>query len=86
MISPVNGSQLASTTQTFTWTSVSGATQYWLYLGSTPGSYNIYNQSTGTSTSRTVTGLPSNGSMIYARLWTQYGGEWLYNDYSYKAY
>jgi hypothetical protein len=86
MVSPVNASQLASTTQTFTWTSVSGATQYWLYLGSTPGSYNIYNQSTGTSTSRTVTGLPSNGSMIYARLWTQYGGEWLYNDYSYKAY
>jgi hypothetical protein len=86
MVSPVNGSQLASTTQTFTWTSVSGATQYWLSLGSTPGGYNIYNQSSGTLTSRTVTGLPSNGSMIYARLWTQYGGAWLYNDYSYKSH
>ena len=86
MTSPVNGSQLASTTQTFTWTSVSGATQYWLSLGSTIGGTNIYNQATGTSTSRTVTGLPSNGSMIYARLWTQYGGAWLYNDYSYKAH
>ena len=86
MTSPVNGSQLASTTQTFTWTSVSGATQYWLYLGSTTGGYNLYNQGTGTSTSRTITGLPSNGSMIYARLWTQYGGVWLYNDYSYKSH
>jgi hypothetical protein len=86
MISPVNGSKLASTTQTFTWTSVSGATQYWLSLGSTIGGTNIYNQATGTSTSRTVTGLPSNGSMIYARLWTQYGGVWFYNDYSYKSY
>jgi hypothetical protein len=55
-------------------------------LGSTIGGTNIYNQATGTSTSRTVTGLPSNGSMIYARLWTQYGGVWFYNDYSYKSY
>jgi hypothetical protein len=86
MISPVNGSQLTSTTQTFTWTRVSGATEYWLYLGSIPGGYNIFNQSTGTSTSRTATGLPSDGSMIYARLWTLYGGAWLYNDYSYKSH
>jgi hypothetical protein len=86
MTSPVNGSQLASTTQTFTWTSVSGATEYWLYLGSTPGGYDIYNSSTGTSTSRTATGLPSDGSMIYARLWTKYGAAWLYNDYRYKSH
>jgi hypothetical protein len=85
MTSPANGSTLTSTTQTFVWTNV-GAPQYWLYLGTSPGAYNIYNQSTGTATSRTVSGLPSNGSMIYARLWTLSGSTWLYNDYSYRAY
>jgi hypothetical protein len=84
MTSPANGSTLTSTTQTFVWTNV-GASQYWLYLGTSPGASNIYNQSTGTATSRTVSGLPSNGSMIYARLWT-YSGGWQYNDYSYRAY
>ena len=85
MTSPANGSTLTSTTQTFVWTNV-GAPQYWLYLGTSPGAYNIYNQSTGTATSRAVSGLPSNGSMIYARLWTLSGSTWLYNDYSYRAY
>ena len=34
---PVNGSTLPGTTVTFTWSPGSGATDYWLELGTTPG-------------------------------------------------
>ncbi|MEX0409849.1 hypothetical protein ABGN05_30030, partial [Aquibium sp. LZ166] len=59
--------------------------QYWLYVGSTGvGSYNIYQASQGTSTSKTVSGLPSSGT-IYVRLWSYISGSWQWNDYTYKA-
>lgn len=84
MTSPVNGSTLTSTTQTFVWTHV-GASQYWLYLGSSPGKYDICNKNAGASTSLMVSGLPSDGGMVYATLWTLSGSTWLYNQFSYKA-
>lgn len=86
MTSPAPNSTLAGTTVTFNWTTGVGATQYWLYVGTTgPGSTNLYNQSTGTNTSQSVSGLPSNGSTVYVRLWTLVSGNWLFNDYLYQA-
>jgi hypothetical protein len=85
--SPTPGTILTSTTPTFQWTA--GAAQYWLYIGSSSGSANYYNSgSLGTATSKTVSGLPSNGSTVYVRFWYQAtsGGGWGYKDYTYTAY
>ncbi len=72
---PTDGSPLATNTQLFSWTdNGAGATAYWLYVGSTPGGSQYYSQSVGTATSNTVTGLPTDGSTIYIRLWCQLNG------------
>ncbi|MEX0409173.1 reprolysin-like metallopeptidase [Aquibium sp. LZ166] len=81
---PGPGTTLGSTA-TFVWTTGTGVTQYWLYVGSTGvGSYNIYQAGQGTSTSRTVSNLPASGT-VYVRLWSMIAGAWQYNDYTYKA-
>ncbi len=84
MVSPTQGSTLSGTTVTFQWTNVS-AEQYWIYAGSTSGSSNYLSQNAGTSTSMSVSGLPSNGSTVYVRLWTRIGSTWYHNDYTYTA-
>jgi hypothetical protein len=33
----------------------------------------------------TFTTLPTDGSTLYVRLWSQIGGAWQYADYSYKT-
>ncbi len=84
--SPTPGSTLSSTAVTFQWNS--GAAEYWLQIGSSAGGSNYYNSgSLGTSTSATATGLPSDGSTVYVRLWyrTTAGGSWAYTDCTYKA-
>jgi hypothetical protein len=85
--SPVPGSTFTSTTETFKWTTGSGgATHYELYLGSTGvGSSNLYNSGELTGTSVTVSGLPSNGETIYARLYWLIGSVWSNANYTYKA-
>jgi uncharacterized protein YkwD len=84
MTSPANGSTLPPSSVVFRWTAVSGASQYYMYIGTSPGSNNLASASLGTATSVTVSGYPSNGTTIYVRLWTLYGGAWQYNDYSYR--
>jgi hypothetical protein len=82
--SPVNGTTFTSSTVTFTWNTVAGASQYFLDLNSSPGSRDIFaNYVTGGST--TVTGIPTDGRIIYVRLWTNIGGVWVYNAYTYTA-
>ena len=86
--SAIGGSYAQTSTNgssvTFQWTDV-GAQEYWLYVGTSVGSANLYNSGQGTNLSRTVNGLPMNGSTIYVRLWTNQGGGWLYNDYTFTA-
>ena len=52
------------------------------------GSTNLYSQSQGLSLSGTVSGLPTDGSTVYVRLWTLLGGQtWqLFNDYTYTTF
>ncbi len=87
LTTPNPGSALTSATVTFSWTAGAGASAYWLDLGSTPGG-NQYNQSgnLGNVLSTTVSGLPTDGSMIYATLYSLVGGNWIANAYTYTAW
>ena len=84
MTSPTPGSTLGGSNQTFAWTNVSAA-HYWLYVGNSAGTGDIYNQSQGTNTSGTATGLPTDGRTLHVRLWTRQGTTWSFNDYTYTA-
>jgi hypothetical protein len=48
------------------------------------GAYNVYNSGHITATSVTATGLPLNGTTIYASLWSFMNGAWLYTEYAFK--
>jgi hypothetical protein len=78
---------LAGSEVTFTWSAGSGVTNYMLYIGSTgPGSHNLYDVGSVTSTSADVTGLPSDGSKVYVRLYSKINGNWTnYTDYVFTA-
>jgi hypothetical protein len=85
MISPVQGSQLTSTTVTFTWTSWGTAQKYALYAGTTGvGSANVVNVNT-TATSYTATNIPIVGGTLYVRLFSFIGSGWQWVDYTYAA-
>jgi hypothetical protein len=84
--SPAAGTVLAGPTVAFTWSSASGITGYYLWIGSTGvGSNNIYNSALKLSTSYTYTAMPTNGETIYVRLTTNYNGTWVSSDYTYTA-
>jgi hypothetical protein len=84
--SPANGSTLPSSSVTFQWTAGT-ATQYGLWIGSTGvGSSNLATPPASASTSYAATGLPTDGRTIYVRLWSQVGGGWQFNDYTYIAF
>ena len=87
LTTPTPGSTLPGSTVTFGWTAGSGATAYWLDLESV-ASGNQYFQSgnLGNVTSVTVNGLPTNGSTVYATLYSMVGGQWLPNAYTYTAF
>ena len=75
--SPTPGSTLSSSTETFEWTS--GADEYWLWVGSSAGTNDIYNSgSLGRNTSDTVYNLPTDGSQVYVRLYYNIGSGWKY--------
>jgi hypothetical protein len=91
--SPVNGSTLTGTSVTFAWDSSTtgpavGATAYALAVGSTQGGSQYYSSGSlsNTTFTETVTGLPSNGSKVWARWSYLVSGTWGYTDYTYTAY
>jgi hypothetical protein len=75
---------LTSTTVPFSWTSIAGATRYWLDLGTTPGATDILSQNMGTSTSATVTGVPIASQPLFARLWTRVGSSEPFLDFRFE--
>jgi serine protease len=85
MTAPGSSSVLSGSSVTFTWSAASGATSYWLDVGTVAGGFNLYTQGEGQLTSQTVTGLPTGGSTIYVRLWSAINGVWQYSDSTYKA-
>ncbi len=85
LTSPSGGSVLAGPTVTFNWNAPSGATGYGLRLGTTVGGNNLWSSGPITTTSATAKGLPTDGSTVFARLYTNYGSFEVYNDYTFTA-
>jgi hypothetical protein len=86
MSSPVPASTLAGSTVTFQWNAGSGASSYWLDVGSTSGGNNYYSSGNlGNVLTATVSGLPTDGSPVYATLYSLIGGTWSGNIYHYTA-
>ncbi len=84
LTTPAPGSVLAGSSVTFTWSPGAGPTEYQLWLGSTGvGSYNLYNSGATTATSETVSGLPTKGVTVFARLYQLINGAWKSTDYTY---
>ena len=75
MISPVNGTPIVSSTVTFQWTAGSYVQDYYLALGSSPGSTDA-GSFHGTATHFTGLGIPLNGQPLYATLYSAIGGAW----------
>jgi len=85
MTSPANGSVLSGSSETFTWNAGKGATQYYLFIGRTPGGSDIYVGDQGTGHSRNVTTLPTDGSQVHVTLYSRIGGAWQSNEYVYQS-
>jgi uncharacterized repeat protein (TIGR03803 family) len=81
---PVNGAVNADLTQPITWTGISYAQKYYLYIGTTVGAKDLVDTGEITGTSRLVSNLPG-GQTVYARMWTKIGGSWSYTDSTFSA-
>lgn len=86
MTAPAPGSTLSGSAVTFQWSAGDQATGYWLMIGTWLGGNTLYSADQGTLTSAPVTGLPADGRTIYVRLWSMISGQWVSNDYQYKAF
>jgi hypothetical protein len=87
MTNPAPGSTLTGSAQTFQWAPNGlAATQWQLYVGTTKGARDIADSGNlGPALARTITGLPTNGSMFWVRLW-YFAGFWGYSDFQFTAY
>jgi NADH:ubiquinone oxidoreductase subunit len=86
MQTPIPGSTLSGNIATFTWSAGTGATAYWLDIGSVPGGNQYYQSGNlGNVLTTTVYSLPADGSTIYATLYSYVGGQWLSNAYTYVS-
>jgi hypothetical protein len=87
MTTPTPGSTLSGSTVTFDWTAGSGATGYWLDLGSVAGGNQYYQSGNlGNVLTTTVSGLPTNGGTVYATLYSLINGSWISNAYTYTGF
>jgi hypothetical protein len=85
LLTPAPGSILAGSSVTFTWSAGTAVTQYAIYVGKTLGGVDIFQRNTGTGLTQAVTGIPTDGSTVFVRLWSLVGGGWQFNDYTYTA-
>jgi len=85
LTSPAPTSVLTGSSATFTWSAGTGASAYILYLGTLgQGSTNVYSSpSATTATSVTVTGIPTNGVILYATVLSKINGSWQSNYFTY---
>lgn len=86
LLGPAAGTTFDSDAATFTWSSNGEVvSQWWLQIGSEEGGFEILNRNAKSSTSTTVTGLPTDGSAVWVRLWWLKDGEWFSADYEFTA-
>jgi serine protease len=69
----------------FQWTRGSEVTDSWLYVGTALGAADLFNHEEGVKQGAMVTGLPTNASIVYVRLWSQIKGLWQFTDYAFAA-
>jgi len=85
IITPLPESVLTSPSQTFSWSSASGADQYWLDVGSQLATGDYFGNALA-GTSMTVSSLPCDGRTIYVQVWAHISGVWQGpNRYNYTA-
>jgi hypothetical protein len=90
MVNPPAGSTLTTSTGTFQWSPSSGVAEYYLGVGTSQTAVanapwgNLFAQSTGTTTSAIVSGMPLTGSPVFVRLWWKIGTTWAFTDYTYQ--
>jgi hypothetical protein len=86
LTSPAPGGTLAGSSVTFQWDN-SGASLYQLWIGNSAGGFDVgyYPASGTTQDSIAVTGLPTDGRKLYARLYSAINGAWQYRDFTYTA-
>ena len=77
--SPAKGSTLSDVTVSFVWTHETGATAYQMWVGATPGGKE-YGYCGTTGLTCTLSGLPSDGSQVYATLYGLASGNWTVQD------
>ena len=76
IVQPAAGTIASTTSQLFTWTRISNAQVYYLYVGSMPGAKDVVDTGELTSTEYNAVGLPRNRT-LYVTLWTRTsGGGW----------
>lgn len=89
--SPVQGSTITSTSQSFTWTAntTTGINMWWIYAGPLLGMGWVYDSGAidAATFSHLVTGLTQNGSDLWVRLWYRTGTSpsyvWSFVDHQY---
>jgi hypothetical protein len=86
-VSPAPGITLSGSSADFSWNAISGATEYQLTVGTTPGAADIFSGTTA-ETAQTVSAIPCGmtASTIYVQLSAEVGGSLQpAADYSYKC-
>jgi hypothetical protein len=81
---PTNGAVDVDATKVFEWTSASGAQAYRLHVGTTSGGKDVIDTGQIQQTSRAMVGVPP-GRTLYARIWTERDGAWLYSEINFTA-
>jgi hypothetical protein len=74
-INPLDGATNVDVSLPLRWTAVEGAEAYYLYVGNTPGSKDLFNSGETPVTSIVARALPG-GRTMFARLHTKHGGVW----------
>lgn len=86
LTSHATGGTLGGASATLTWSAGTRVSQYALWIGTKPDGYDLYAAVEGTSVSRVISGLPTDGSPLYVTLWSFIDGAWQRNDYILNAY
>ena len=75
---------ITTATQTFSWSAVSDSNKYWLQIGTSPGRNDVYDSSELATATDDASGLPTDSSAIYVRVWAFIGGRWVYDNFTYN--
>ena len=86
LTSPADGTVGFDVTHAMQWTAVSGAQAYELWVGTTAGTHDVFDSSQLHVTSyQPQAGILPANQTLYARMWTEVGGVWRFNDSTFTA-